>query len=318
MAKPRIFLSSTFYDLKHIRADIISFIENLGYSAIKHETGDIPFGKKEALEEYCYKEIKNIDILISIIGGKFGSESKSSEYSISQLELKEAQRENKQVYIFIESNVLSEYETYLVNKDNVDVRYKYADDVRIYNFIEEIKGLSSNNNIKGFDSVSDITRYLKEQFAGLFQKYLEDQSRIHEVRLIDKLESTANTLNKLVSYLSDENKEKEDEVNRILMTNHPLIDKIKEYLGIKYNIYIEGFNDLNQLLRARGYDDGFKLGGEYIWYRVYNNKKYALSISTEIFNETGKLKFIGKNEWKDDITNFQVVDIGFEKDDLPF
>ena len=84
MAKPRIFISSTFYDLKYIRTEIDQFLENLGYQPIRNEEGDIPYGKDDALEEYCYKEIQNIDILISIIGGRFGTESKSKDLSISK------------------------------------------------------------------------------------------------------------------------------------------------------------------------------------------------------------------------------------------
>jgi len=114
MAKPRVFISSTFYDLRQIRAEIDTFIENLGYEAIRNEEGDIPYGKEEALEEYCYREIKSIDILVSIIGGRFGSESKKSGTSntqsdhkkgtpsVSQLELRTAIKEGKQTYIFIE------------------------------------------------------------------------------------------------------------------------------------------------------------------------------------------------------------------------
>ena len=161
MAKPKLFLSSTFYDLRQIRTDLDLFVENLGYDIIRNEEGDIPYGKDEALEEYCYKEIKGIDILISIIGGRYGTESKRGNNSISQLELKTALKENKQVYIFIEKNVLSEYETYMLNKDR-EISYRFVDDKRIYNFIEEIKSLPNNNNIKGFETASDISKYLKE------------------------------------------------------------------------------------------------------------------------------------------------------------
>src|SRR6218665_2818482 len=116
MAKPRIFISSTFYDLRQVRADLDFFIEQLGYEPVRNEEGDIPYGKDEGLEEYCYKEISNIDILVCIIGGRYGSESKKGKVSITQMELKTAISENKQVYIFIEKNVLAEYETYLINK----------------------------------------------------------------------------------------------------------------------------------------------------------------------------------------------------------
>ena len=138
MAKPRIFISSTFYDLKQIRSDLDLFIENLGYEPVRNEEGDIPYGKEEALEDYCYKEIKSVDILVSIIGGRYGSESKKNNASISQIELKTAFKEGKQVYIFIDKNVLSEFETYLLNKES-ETKYRYVDDKRIYHFIEEIK-----------------------------------------------------------------------------------------------------------------------------------------------------------------------------------
>ena len=123
MAKPRIFLSSTFYDLRQVRSDLDRFIKDLGYEAILNEFGNIAYGKEEKLEEYCYKEIGGVDILVAIIGGKFGSESVHSGYSISQMEIKTALDQNKQVYIFIDKNVISEYQTYLYNKENKTIKY---------------------------------------------------------------------------------------------------------------------------------------------------------------------------------------------------
>ena len=157
MAKPRVFISSTFYDLKQIRIELDKFIESLGYEPVRNEVGDIPYGKDDSLQTYCYREVGNIDIFISILGGKYGSkaisEGQTREYSVSQMELKTALKEDKQVFVFIEKDVLTEYETYLANKDNENVRYRYVDNPNIYKFIEEIKSLPNNNNIKGFESV---------------------------------------------------------------------------------------------------------------------------------------------------------------------
>ena len=106
MAKPRIFISSTFYDLKQIRIELDRFIENLGYEPVRNEEGDIPYGKAEDLQQYCYKEIDNVDILISIIGSRYGSPATGEkEYSVSQKELKTALNANKQVFVFIDKNV---------------------------------------------------------------------------------------------------------------------------------------------------------------------------------------------------------------------
>ena len=105
MEKPRIFISSTFYDLRHIRADLDKFIESLGYEPIRNEEGDIPYGKEEELQSYCYKEISNVDILVSIIGSRYGSPAsvnehdKESHYSISQKEVKTAIENNKNLIV---------------------------------------------------------------------------------------------------------------------------------------------------------------------------------------------------------------------------
>lgn len=323
MAKPRIFLSSTFYDLKQVRAELDMFIENLGYEPVRNEEGDIPYGKDDALEEYCYKEIKNIDILVSIVGGRFGSESKRSNSSISQIEVKHALKEGKQIYVFIDKNVLAEYETYLLNKE-ATIKYKYVDDIRIYRFIEEIKGLSANNNIKGFETATDITKYLKEQFAGLFQRFLEEQTRIKEISIINNLEKTAQTLNKLVNYLSDENKGQTEEINRILTINHPLVETLRTLIKIPYNFYIEGINDLNELLNARGIkpnefatlfdgnDDSY-----YYWGKDTKRKIIDLKISKILFDDEGRLKFVKKSDWNEDYVIYEESD-KLEDDILPF
>lgn len=73
MAKPRVFVSSTFYDLKQVRADLERFIKELGYESILNERGNIAYGSIERLEEYCYKEVALCDIVIAIIGGRLGS-----------------------------------------------------------------------------------------------------------------------------------------------------------------------------------------------------------------------------------------------------
>ena len=126
-----------------------------------------------------------MDILVSIIGGRFGNPSASdsgkvSEYSITQKEILTALKHDKLVYLFIDKSVLTEYETYKLNKGNENVTYKYVDNVNIYKFIEEIKSLSRNNNIKAFETADDIKLYLREQFAGLFKQSLIDASLYKE------------------------------------------------------------------------------------------------------------------------------------------
>jgi len=74
MAKPRVFVSSTYYDLKHIRASLELFIQSLGFEAILSEKGDIAYSPEIPLDEACYREAAAADIYILIIGGRYGSE----------------------------------------------------------------------------------------------------------------------------------------------------------------------------------------------------------------------------------------------------
>ena len=294
MAKPRVFISSTFYDLRQIRVELDKFIEGLGYEPVRNEEGDIPYGKDEALQAYCYKEIANIDVLVSIIGSRYGSagiiKEKEQEYSVSQLELKTALKEDKQVFVFIDKNVFTEYETYILNKNNENVIYKYVDNVNIYKFIEEIKALPHNNNIKGFETAEDITSYLREQFAGLFKQFMLDNKRVKETLIIRDIENTAKTLRELVDYLKEDSQGKDEEINRIIRINHPMVGRLKELLNIHYNIYIEEKRDLEALLKARGY----KFNPiEECWERTFNNELLKLFISEDLF-ENDKLKYINQ------------------------
>lgn len=324
MAKPRVFISSTFYDLQQIRANIDQFIVDLGYESVRNEEGDIPYGNEERLEEYCYKEIRNVDILVNIIGGRYGSSSTKSEYSITQQELRTALEEDKQVYIFIQKDVFYEYRTYQLNKDNVDINYKYVDNVNIYKFIEEIYSLPVNNNIKTFETSSDITRYLKTQFAGLFQRFLEEQTKLKEASLIRNLQETAKNLDSLVNYLRTENEGKNDEINRILIMNHPLVSNLRSKLKIPYNFYIEGFSDLDELLSARGYYRNKENEDEnyYVWRRVNKNETEErwVKIAKSLFDESKKLTYIKLTDWNSNnfIYEENKIPSQMEGFDLPF
>ena len=50
---------------------------------------------------------------------------KSREYSVSQMELKTALAENKHVFVFIDKNVSTEYETYSLNKENSNIMHPF-------------------------------------------------------------------------------------------------------------------------------------------------------------------------------------------------
>ena len=237
MAHPRVFISSTYYDLKNVRADLGQYIKDRGFDPVLNERGQIPYGNDEKLEEYCYEEIEHCDILVSIIGGRHGSSSSHDPYSISQKELKTAIELGRPVYIFVEKSVLAEYETYKKNKSSVSIEYASVDNVAIYQFMDEVFSLQLNNPVAPFETSSDITDYLQEQWSGLFQRLLREAARHKEMILLEDLRGTVNTLNQLVTFLTEERRAGDQAIKDILLSNHPMFDDIRTKIGIPYRVF---------------------------------------------------------------------------------
>lgn len=196
--KPKIFISSTFFDMQHIRSDIENFIKSLGYDVIMNERGHIPYDKKSSLENNCYAETKNCDILIGLIGSRFGSKSGETDFSISMQEMKNAIDNKKQVYICILKKVLTEYDTYKMNRDLPSVKYANVDDIRIFQYIDKLNEMMPNVPLVPFENANDIIVYLREQFAGLFQRFLQEESAITETSTIADLKELVETYKKVL------------------------------------------------------------------------------------------------------------------------
>ena len=304
MAHPRVFISSTYYDLKNVRADIERYIKDRGFDPILHERGQIPYGSDAKLEEYCYTEIEHCDILISIIGGRFGSSSSQDSGSISQRELKTAISLGRQVYIFVEKSVLSEYRTYKMNKGSNDIRYASVDNIAIYQFMDEVFSLPLNNQVAPFETSSDITEYLQEQWSGLFQRLLREAARQKEVVVLENLKSTTETLNQLVTYLTEERRSGDQHVKEILLSYHPIFDEIRGKIAVPYRVFFTNKEELIAFLKARQYikvnrsawdEDTSETHEE--WYKG-GESGHLLKIAFEVFDENGKLKVFTPDEWK--------------------
>lgn len=286
MAKPRIFISSTFYDLKQVRSDLDNFINGLGYEVIRNEEGKIAYENQESLENYCYREVSNIDILIAIIGGRFGSESNEEQYSITQKEIKKAIESNKLVYIFIDRYVDAEYSTYLKNKDE-NIKYAQVDDARVYKFIEEIRNLKKNNTISPFSTSNDIISFLREQWAGLFQRYLSILSKQVEVDTVTQLKEALNTVQQLTTYLKEANSKHDEAVKQILIQNHPVFSELKKVMRWNFPIIFHNISELINLLAPWGYN--YQQKSSKSGYYMFQGKSHYLFVLRTLFNKEGVL-----------------------------
>jgi hypothetical protein len=219
MASLKIFVSSTCYDLGIVRAQLRSFLINLGHEPIMSEYNDVLFDPRSHTHDNCAQEIKNADVVILIIGSRFGgtaipkvisaldlenlrSQSRGTKMienadkmSITQIEVLNAIESNIPIFTFIDSRVAYDHLFYEKNKnkgflESLDFPSieKKESAIFIFEFINYLRLRSKNNSISEFSKLSDIEDYIKKQWSSLLQRLLSEQkNKIVEEKRLDFL-----------------------------------------------------------------------------------------------------------------------------------
>lgn len=211
--KPRIFVSSTFYDLKYIREDLSSFIKAHDFESIMFEDGDIGYTPGRALDESCYEMMRSADMVILVIGGLYGSPATGEEkdgfreyMSVTRNEFRTAVNEGIPIYAFIDAKVYSEYAIYEMNvreieEKNVNIRFSATKDINIFRFIKEIKSIG-NIVITEFTKLTQIKEFLSKQWSDMFKKYLDIlKEEKNEKKLVTAVDEMKLLINKMDTML---------------------------------------------------------------------------------------------------------------------
>jgi Domain of unknown function (DUF4062) len=331
MAHPQVFISSTYYDLKSVRDDLARFLKDLGYDTIRHEIGSVPYARTEKLETSCYREVENCDILICIVGGRYGSSSAITTGSITQNELRSAYDQGKQIYIFVDKSVYSEWHFYQKNKQINEVVYSAVNDKKVFEFLDEVNQLPIGNPLFPFETSNELVSVLKEQLSGLFKRFLGEESQKLQNRLFDELKASIATVGELAKYLSAKSDQGHDLVNRILITDHPLFVAIRTAMNIRYRVFFMDITELNQWVSAAktlkpvSPEDWDNVNFRE-WFRrdtEKNGDEYLtlFKIKDELFDTNGRLKPVGHVKWSEDFVSYsrkKVAPSIYPDDDIPF
>ena len=148
----------------------------------------------------------NCQMLVLIIGGRYGGKYKDSDHSITNAEYKEAVRLKIPVFALVEQAVHAEHFVYTKNVKNEDIelsklRFPAVDNIKIFEFIDEVRRQSVNNAIVPFRDFSDIETYLRQQWAAMMYSFLTVKNEGQ------RLESTLDALsqvNERVQMLSEQ------------------------------------------------------------------------------------------------------------------
>ncbi|MCU8033347.1 MAG: DUF4062 domain-containing protein [Shewanella sp.] len=243
MAIPRVFISSTCYDLKHIRENLKYFVKTVGYMPVLSDDGDVYYSVDAHTHDACISEVATCQLFILIIGGRYGGEHKDKEGSITNNEYREAVKNKIPIFALVENAVYSDHHTYLSNKkSNPDfyekIAYTSIDNIKIFSFIDEVRKSSTNNALVPFNNFADMEAYLKKQWAGLMYDLLTERVRVDNARitnrLIDDLSIAAKKTEELIKVLvrSTNIDHIEDKISKI-----DLKAKAESFIGWLYDYF---------------------------------------------------------------------------------
>jgi len=204
MAIPRVFISSTWYDLKYIRENLRYFIKTLGYEPVLSEEGSVFYDPSIHTHDACLTEIPTCQLLLLVVGGRFGGRFHTGKDSVTNQEHREAVKHKIPVFALVESAVYNEHHVYIKNKTNsaIDlskINFPAVDSTAIFDFIDEVRGSAINNALFPFRDFGDIENYLRQQWAGMMFEFLN--SRNQQRRVADTLATLAE-MNSRIEMLS--------------------------------------------------------------------------------------------------------------------
>jgi hypothetical protein len=261
MAIPRVFISSTCYDLRYIRENLKFFIKNMGFEPVLSEEGSVYYDPTKHVQDACLAEVPNCQMFVLIIGGRFGSKFKDKAESIVNYEYREAVNDKIPVFAMVEQQVHAEYRVYLKNKENKNIdaskiTYPGVDSTKVFAFMEEVESKAVNNALVPFSDFNELESYLKQQWAGLMFSFLTKKAEAERVtNMLETLATMSNRIEFLSKQILSSVGKDIEKINALLyepMSKSELI-KLATYLERKPSPtdYIKN-DTLNEILDSLG------------------------------------------------------------------
>ena len=190
---PVAMISSTYYDLKQIRKDIADFFEDdLGYGVLRSETDSFPIDPDVGTVENCRRRVEeHADILVLVVGGRYGYVDKAADKSVTNLEYSSARAKGIPIYVFIDKRVLALLPVWESNR-SADYS-SVVDNPRLFDFIQQIRSID-NVWTHEFENAQNVISALREQLAYMMLKGLSWTLRVnrhYESNALDGLTGSA-------------------------------------------------------------------------------------------------------------------------------
>ena len=198
---PKIFLSSTIYDLRDLREVVQSELRKEGYTVLSSEDGSIPVDSSKHSYEVCLQAARDCDCLVAVIDGRFGGTMPDGKTSITLAEVEAALNKGRQIYVFVRQGVWDAKEVYNAHAKagHPFVKNKVVDDKRVFDVIDVIRKRAKANWIFPFNKVNELITIILFQLQSFqaskksdsFTRRLKDVAGFETVHIKDMSTPTA-------------------------------------------------------------------------------------------------------------------------------
>lgn len=187
---PSVYVSSTCYDLAQVRQDLRLFLESMGMIPVLSEFNSFPVDPNLDAISNCLAGVKDkADILVLIVGGRYGSQNKNGK-SITNMEYLEAKAKGIPRYVFVQKSLLTALDIWRKNPSS-DFS-NIVDSPKLFEFIESLRD-PKENWVFSFESAQEIIETLRKQFAYLFMDALSLRYKVTCSGLPEELRDLSGT-----------------------------------------------------------------------------------------------------------------------------
>lgn len=167
MAGLKFFVSSTCYDLTEERNQIRNFIKGLGHEPVLSDHNEILYDYDEHTHLSCVREVSNVDVVVLIIGARFGGVAIGDTrklIDLNQIQNKLHNKSMKDIFEMIEAEKKSEKDKAEASKSQSEPYSAKSIGFSITHF-EILKAIEQNIPIYVF---------IKDKIANFYDFYIQN------------------------------------------------------------------------------------------------------------------------------------------------
>ncbi len=198
----KIFLSSTCYDLKDLRAEVENFLLAKGHQLLLSDRANFPHFIGTHRHDICIENVETCDLFILVIDSRYGAPYyKDQNISITWAEFREAIRSKRKIIAFVRQEVYNERQSCRRNqKKGNTFEPAFADNIKTFDLIDEVQRYEDGVWMQPFDNSVQVKEKLESIYETkhslLNEEYTTVEVSSNEIPLTALSGSTATFLTK--------------------------------------------------------------------------------------------------------------------------